>query len=406
MSDSLSLAPPLRSLVGHREFVRSEETLETVHQRFAAGARDFMAVLEGHTLLGLCSRREIGTLLGARYGFALYARARVSEHLTPHPVVVRSDAPMQEVLREIARRRDEHFYDDVLLVDPQGEFLGLIHVRELVRVQHSLLAGNIEELGARNRQMEEDLRMAREVQVALLPRDFPECRSEGGRALRFAQVFAPASGVSGDFFDVIPVSDQAAGLLMCDVMGHGVRSALVTAMVRTMIEEVRGDAGDPAAFLTRLNASLTHLLQRTGDLIFVTACYAVVDVGARRLTFAHAGHPFPVLWSRRTGRAAALDAAARIGGPALGLMGEHRYAATDVALEAGDRLLLLTDGLIEAADEAGQEFGLEALCRSFGTAGRLPLATALEQLRAAAAEHTGGLGFADDVCLLACELVD
>ena len=406
MSDPLSLAPPLRSLVGHREFVHSDETLEIVHQRFAAGVRDFMAVLEGHTLLGLCSRRQIGTLLGARYGFALYARGRVSEHLTPHPVIVRSDTPVQEVLREIARRRDEHFYDEVGLVDPQGEFLGLIHVRELVRVQHSLLAGNIEELGARNRQMEEDLRMAREVQVALLPREFPTCRSGSGRALRFAQVFAPASGVSGDFFDAIPVSDRAVGLLMCDVMGHGVRSALVTAMVRTMIEEVRSEAGDPAAFLTKLNASLTRLLQRTGDLIFVTACYAVVDIEACRLVLAHAGHPFPVLWSRRTGRAAALEAAAQIGGPALGLMGEHRYEAIDVGLEAGDRLLLLTDGLIEAANEAGQEFGLAALCRSFGAAGHLPLATALDQVRAGAAEHTGDLGFADDVCLLACELAD
>lgn len=394
----------LRALVGHREFVRVGETLEAVHARFAAGRHDFMAVLEGRALAGLCSRREIGTLLGARYGFALYARAPVGDHLTPAPIIVRSDSPIHEVLHAIARRRDEHFYDDVLLTDPHGEFLGLIHVRDLVRVQHRLLDGNIEELAARNRQMEEDLRMAREVQVALLPRDFPECRSESGRWLEFAQVFAPASGVSGDFFDVFPVADHAAGLLMCDVMGHGVRSALVTSMVRTMLEEGRSHAAAPGEFLTRLNAGLTHLLQRTGDVIFVTACYVVVDAAARRIEFAHAGHPFPLLWRARTARSEALAAARDIGGPALGLMEDHVYATAEVPLEVGDRLLLYTDGVTEAANEAGEEFGADALGVAFAAGGAQPLARTLDRLREHAATHTGGLGFTDDVCLLACEL--
>jgi serine phosphatase RsbU (regulator of sigma subunit) len=394
----------LRALVGHREFARVGDALETVQARFAAGRHDFMAVLEGRALAGLCSRREIGTLLGARYGFALYARAPVGDHLTPAPVIVRSDSPIHEVLHAVARRQDEHFYDDVLLTDPRGEFLGLIHVRDLVRLQHRLLDGNIAELGARNRQMEEDLRMAREVQVALLPRDFPDCRSESGRWLEFAQVFAPASGVSGDFFDVFPVSDHAAGLLMCDVMGHGVRSALVTSIVRTMVEEGRAQAADPAQFLTRLNASLTHLLQRTGDLIFVTACYGVVDAAARRLEFAHAGHPFPLLWRARAARCEALEIARDIGGPALGLMDDHVYAKAEVPLEVGDRLLLYTDGVTEAADAGGEEFGTAALGITFAAAAAHPLEQTLARVRERAAGHTGGAGFSDDVCLLACEL--
>lgn len=394
----------LRALVGHREFVRVGDTLEVVHARFAAGSHDFMAVLDGRALAGLCSRREIGTLLGARYGFALYARAPVGEHLTPSPVSVASDHPIHEVLHAIARRKDEHFYDDVLLTDPRGEFLGLIHVRDLVRVQHRLLDGNLEVLAARNRQMEEDLRMAREVQVALLPQDFPECRSESGRWLEFAQVFAPASGVSGDFFDVFPVSDHAAGLLMCDVMGHGVRSALVTSMVRTMVEEGREHAAEPGRFLTRLNANLTHLLQRTGDLIFVTACYVVVDAAARRIEFAHAGHPFPLLWRARAARCEALEAAREIGGPALGLMEDHVYSTAEVPLEVGDRLLLYTDGITEAVDTAGEEFGAAALGITFAAAAAHPLERALARVRERAATHTGEAGFSDDVCLLACEL--
>lgn len=394
----------LRALVGHREFARADDTLEAVHHRFAGGKHDFFAVLDGRALAGLCSRREIGTLLGARYGFALYARARIAEHLTAHVICVRVDAPVPEVLREVAARRDEHFYDDVLLVDAHGEFLGLIHVRELVRLQNNLLAANLAELEQRHRQMQEDLRMAREVQVALLPREFPECRTESGRTLRFAQVFQPAGGVSGDFFDVLPVAEHAAGLLMCDVMGHGVRSALVTAMVRTVIEEVRGDAAEPGVFLTRLNASLTRLLRRTGDLIFVTACYVVVDAGARRLTLAHAGHPFPLHVSARRGTVAPLAQAAEIGGPALGLEDDFRYATATVQLDEGDRVVLVTDGILEAAGEDGREFGAEALCAALAATAGAPLADALAGALRAAAAHGGGAGFSDDVCLLGCEL--
>lgn len=404
MPDSPSEIPALQALVGHREFVRAGETLEAVQQRFAAGRQDFMAVIDGPRLLGLCSRGEIGTLLGARYGFALYGRAVVAQHLAPHAIQVTVDEPLPALLQAIAARRDEHFYDDVLLVDRTGGFLGLIFVRELVRLQNTLLGDNIAELGRRNREMEEDLRMAREVQVALLPREFPDCRGAGGRMLRFAQVFQPAGGVSGDFFDVLTLPGSAAGLLMCDVMGHGVRSALVTAMVRTAVEELQPDADEPGVFLTRLNLNLTRLLRRAGNLIFVTATYVVVDPGAGRLRLAHAGHPAPLHYRAREGVTAPVAETRRIGGPALGLLDEHEYEVAEITLQPGDRIVLLTDGIEEAADAAGKEFGTEGLCRELTAAAGEPLAGALDRLVRAAQAHAGTGGFGDDVCLLACEL--
>ncbi|HET7538111.1 MAG TPA: hypothetical protein VFJ90_16740, partial [Candidatus Didemnitutus sp.] len=190
----------LRSLVGHREFIRADETLEAVHQRFATGREDFLAALDGRKLLGLCARRDIGTLLGARYGFALFARATVREHLAKEAILLRVDDSMTDVLQRISARRDEHFYDDVLLLDAAGDFLGLIYVRDLVRFQTGMLLGNIaelrekqEEINAKNRQMEDDLRMAREVQVAMLPREFPACRADAsGRSFGFAHLYEPA----------------------------------------------------------------------------------------------------------------------------------------------------------------------------------------------------------------------
>ena len=411
MSAAAPAYPSLASLVGHREAVRADDPLEAVQQRFATGQQDFMAVLDGPKLRGLCSRRDIGTLLGARYGFALYARAPVSAHLTESAVLVTETDPLTEVLQRIAARRDAHFYDDVLLVNAAGELLGLIYIRELVRLQTTLLLDNITELEARqaeidakNRQMEDDLRMAREVQIAMLPREFPACVAADGPALHFAQLFAPAGGVSGDFFDVLAVSPQAAGVIICDVMGHGVRSAFITAMIRSMLEELRPQAGAPGEFLTRLNAGLTRLLQRTGDLIFVTASYVVIDAAARRLRYAHAGHPAPLHWDARRGHAGAFPATGRIGGPALGLLGDHLYEEADLSLQEGDRVLLYTDGIFEVADAAGEEFGPGRLAAAFAATAALPLAEALTQLRDTAVRHAGGRPFDDDVCLVACEL--
>ena len=402
----------LATLVGHREAVRGDESLEAVHQRFAAGRQDFMAVLDGPRLLGLCARRDIGTLLGARFGFALYAREPVQKHLTPHAIRLAADDRLTDVLQAIAARRDEHFYDDVLLVDATGEFLGLIYVRDLVRLQTTMLLANVAglearqaEIAAKNRQMEDDLRMAREVQVAMLPREFPSGRTVGGTRLRFAHLYEPAGGVGGDFFDVLPITPTSAGIIICDVMGHGVRSALVTAMVRTMIEELRLHAADPAVLLTRLNASLTKLLQRTGDLIFVTAAYAVVDADGRQLAYAQAGHPTPLFWSRQRGVAEPLPGAAQIGGPALGLLEDASYEATSLQWEEGDRVLFFTDGIFEAGNAAGEEFGLARLADALRTqAGQHLLPNALTALKSAAADFSGGLPFGDDVCLVVCEL--
>ena len=401
----------LRALVGHREFVRGDEMLEMVHQKFAAGRHDFMAVLDGRTLLGLCARRDIGTLLGARFGFALYAREPVRKHLTPDAIRLAADDRMTTVLQNISARRDEHFYDDLMLVDAEGDFLGLVYVRDLVRLQTNLWMGNIAELeasqseiAARNREMEDDLRMAREVQVAMLPREFPDCRTGTGTALRFAHLYEPAGGVGGDFFDVLPVSATAAGIIICDVMGHGVRSALITAMVRTTIEELRPHAADPAGLLTRLNAHLTRLLQRTGDMIFVTAAYAVIDAAGCQCSYAQAGHPTPLHWSLDQARVSALPGADKIGGPALGLMEDSVYEAVTISFGPGDRLLLFTDGIIEAGNAQEEEFGVDRLAATLQARRGDNLNVVPAGLKGEAEKFTGGQPFGDDVCLVICEL--
>ena len=400
----------LRTLIGHSASVNATAEVEAVQKEFARTNTDFLGVHDGETLVGVCARRELALALGSRFGFALNARQSVRAYLMSAPLRVVVGAEITEVFKAASGRTDREFYDDVLLVDEAGRYLGMIPMRTLVRLQTEFLLGNItrleasrREIASKNQQMEEDLLMAREVQLALLPTAHAAVTGRVG-TLTFAHCYRPAGGVSGDFLDVLTLPGGTAGLLVCDVMGHGVRSALITTMVRAMVEELRSVAADPAVLLTRLNLDLTKLLRRTGDMIFVTAAYVVVDADAGILRYALAGHPLPLHWLQQEGICQPLVHGRANIGPALGLLDDFEYAAGEEPFVSGDRIVLFTDGIFEAANANGEEFGEEALALAMAAAATRSLDDNLRQAVTAAERHSGSSEFGDDVCLLAAEL--
>jgi sigma-B regulation protein RsbU (phosphoserine phosphatase) len=205
--------------------------------------------------------------------------------------------------------------------------------------------------------------MAREVQQALLPQQDPVFLTNaapGREWLRLAHRWLPSHQVAGDFFMVVPVSDTAVGVFLCDVMGHGVRAALITALLRGLLQEQQALAGDPGAFLGALNRQLQALLARVGELVFVTAVYGVADSRAGELRLANAGHPLPLHLDRKAGRVTPCTMPDGPG-PALGFMSDITYDTLRRPLAAGDSVLLFTDGIYEVADSGGEEFGLKRL---------------------------------------------
>lgn len=272
------------------------------------------------------------------------------------------------------------------------------------------LAKSTAELRRHHAQLEADLSMAREVQQALLPQYYPTfpADAEPGRSrLRFCHRWIPSHKVAGDFFAIFPVSSAVAGVFLCDVMGHGVRAALITALLRGLLREHAALAGDPGRFFTELNTRLKTLLGRAGDLVFVTAVYFTVDSATGEVQLVNAGHPAPLLLRRSAGVVERCLGAAGPG-PALGLIPESTYETTRHQLTAGDTLLLLTDGVFEVEGPAGEEFGQERLRAA--AASRLTQATSelldglLTDVQAfRAADATGALS--DDVCLVTVDFV-
>lgn len=407
MSSASGAPGPLRSLVGHGDAVDAATPLEEVHRRFAETRRDFLAVLEGPELIGVCARRAIAMLLGARFGFALYARRPVREHLVSAPLRLTETSPLPEVLAAVAGRSDEFFFDDVVLVDAAGGFIGFIFVHALVRLQTELMLRNIaaletsrRDIADKNRALEADLAMAREVQLAMLP----AVASAAGPLDRWRghAYYAPASGVGGDFFQLLRISETVAGLLVCDVMGHGVRSALVTALVRAFAENLRAEALDPGALLTRLNLDLMGVLRQTGRLLFVTAAYVVIDTAEGTLRYGQAGHPTGFL-RRAAGTVELLPAEGDVPGPALGLIAGFPYAAGTTPIAAGDWAVIFTDGIFEVRNADGEEWGRDRLRAELGRSGIPPGEELLRTTVASASRFAGTGTFEDDVCLAALE---
>ena len=112
-------------------------------------------------------------------------------------------------------------------------------------------------------------------------------------ALRFHHFFRPSLAIGGDFFQILQISDSVAGVLICDVMGHGVRAALVAAILHALVQGLRGRATEPARFLQELNRGISQILKHTRLTMFVSACYLLVDIARGELRYANAGHPTP-----------------------------------------------------------------------------------------------------------------
>jgi serine phosphatase RsbU (regulator of sigma subunit) len=268
------------------------------------------------------------------------------------------------------------------------------------------LARSQEELRLKNQQMEDDLQMAREVQFSFLPQEyptFPSNASAKNSALLFYQRYNPTSAVGGDFFDVFAVSPTRAGVFISDVMGHGVRAALVTAILRALVADLRFLADEPGQFMTQLNAKLLGILKQTRMPLFASAFYMVLDVEKGALAFANAGHPMP-LRVRRSEKLVAPLEAAETSGPALGVFPDSQYGTAQTRIQPHDVLLLYTDGVFEVLNDADEQFGEARLIETVQGSLRLPPEKMLDEVLKSVKSFSRSGDFFDDVCLMAVEV--
>jgi len=349
------------------------------------------------TKLGAGSVEE---LLGKTdYDFFDTAHADKSRDDEVH-IMETGEKQIESLEREIWRDKEDTWVLTTKLPwkDRKGRVKGIFgvtnDVTELVRMQ--------KQLEKTHAALEAELQLAREVQQALIPEQipvFPRHESPGTPRLHFAHRYLPGSGLAGDFFDIMPISDEVIAVFICDVMGHGVRSALVVAMLRGLMDKGRDFEDDPSKFLASLNGGLAQLLSRIDTMIFATAFYGVMDLGAGEFRYACAGHPAPLV--RAGGDVAPLPVPKEIRGPALGLRPQSAYGVATRPIGEISSLLLYTDGLIEAENPQGEQFGAERLAQAVREAGeKADAEQILQQVMGGVERFTGAERFEDDVCLI------
>ena len=318
-------------------------------------------------------------------------------------IVLTGSADSERGLRAVREGAQDYLIKG--FVDPELVVRTIRYAIERKRTE-AKLARYTRELRMRNEQMRADLVLAREIQLALLPQQyptFPPGVTADQSAFTFHHYYQSATYLAGDFFEIFPVSETAAGLFICDVMGHGVRASLVTAMVRPLVDEFSGRGMAPGELLTRINRELCSIFQQAGATIFATAFYAIADARRGTLTYANAGHPPAIHIRRRTSEAVPLHMPVAEG-PALGLFADQTFATTETPLDAGDTVLLYTDGLFEVTGRNDEDYGSERVLETVRLHRDLRAAELIPTLLADVQRFAVEKQFADDVCLVGLQV--
>ena len=215
--------------------------------------------------------------------------------------------------------------------------------------------------------MGEEMRAATRIQSSILPRTSPETES-----FNLAVRYAPMTAVAGDFYDFLVIRPGCLGIVVADVTGHGVPAALVASMVKVAVSAHTDVGAEPGKVIAGLNSTLCR--QAQGQ--YASAVYVFLDQASRMGCYSAAGHPPLLLWRRATRTLLELNER----GLLLGVRSGEEYPQTEFPLEAGDRLLVYTDGLVEAVNARGEAFGETHLGEFIATHQDLPAEQFAERL--------------------------
>jgi sigma-B regulation protein RsbU (phosphoserine phosphatase) len=297
---------------------------------------------------------------------------------------------------------------DDFLVKPfdREELRVRLRAGERIVVLEQDLARRNDELLAANRHMKQTLDAAARVQRALLPAALPE-----RNGVAFAWAFKPCEELAGDIFGVVPLDEQHVALYVLDVSGHGVAAALLSVSVRHFLnsipaagsilrEPMVGKPGQqsaaPAEVARQLNRRFP--IEETSGQYF-TILYGVLHIPRREFRFVSAGHPGPihVPWGEP-------PVLVRVSGHPIGIVEEADFEEYRLNLGAGDRLYLYSDGIPEAFNSAGEQFGTERLMNTLAHSRTASLNESLSRLLTHLGEWGGAAQLTDDVSVLAVEI--
>ena len=335
-------------------------------------------------------------------GVELCRRLRGGSQTATVPVILLTD-PLDEAG---AARVLESETDD-FVSRPFSRTALVLRVRTLLRLKElhdDLVERNQQlqqvnqELMARNRELEQGMQMAHKLQQALLPQKYPRIAN-----ISFCHAYTPADAIGGDFFQIIELGRDKVALFLSDVSGHGVRAALVTSAVKTLVDGADFDDRPPGDVLSDLNNRFRAVLGHMAPQIFATGFLMIIDGAARSLAIASAGHPCPLL-IRKADMTVSPVMDEEKGGPALGFLGNASYESEHVNLIEEDIVLGFTDGVYEVRNPADQYYGIERTISLIKENVRLIPRDLIQKIISETEAFMETHKRPDDICLVAVEV--
>jgi len=221
---------------------------------------------------------------------------------------------------------------DEFLTKPVDKHELLLRVKNLLRLK---MITN--DLDARYQQLHKELLLATELQKTFLPQKLPNLMG-----VTLDVLYKPSSFIGGDFYDFLFIDEDHLGILICDVKGHGVASAMITATVKFQLSSLHADYLYPEKVLTNLNECLYQFFAHTANDFFVTAFYGVLELSTKKFVYSNAGHNEPLLCMNNQSKFLTNEA-----GLPLGIFSGANYEQTTWQLNSNDHLFLYTDGILE-----------------------------------------------------------
>ncbi len=329
----------------------------------------------------------LATRLARPIGAMVRAARAVEAGRQPEPGVAAS-------LRNTSLTRDE--YGELA-----GVFLDMAREVGAREIQlNALVEERTVELSQKNlaledaqREIRNDLEMAHSVQAALVPADLPEDPRAG-----VAAFMTPALDVGGDFYDAFLTDDGRLAFAIADVSGKGVASALMMAVGRAVLRSAANQHADPSDAIASTNDQLCGMNPKE---LFITAFFGVIDLELGTLTYVNAGHDPPYLIRPNEGP----EMIPHTGGIALGVLPELSYAETTIPLDPGTALYLYTDGITEAENASGQQFGRERLEQKLAEMNGAGPQGLMDDILFDLREFTGDAKQFDDITCMAVQFV-
>ncbi|RPJ84277.1 MAG: GAF domain-containing protein, partial [Acidobacteria bacterium] len=258
--------------------------------------------------------------------------------------------------------------------------------------------GHLIEQAAEQAALRREIQIAQEVQAQLFPHERPPMRS-----LRYSGICRAARGVGGDFYDFLPLTGDRLGLAVADIAGKGLPAALLMASLQALL---RSHAPTHAADLGALGAELNrHLVESSDGARFASLFFGVYEDSSRTMHYLNAGHLPPIIISCANGHPGGLVRHLDGGGMVLGLFPSQPYQQRSVSLHPGDRMVIFSDGVTEAADPTGEMFGEERLLDAVRRHAHVPTEDLPQRVLDEVTGFVGGPHQQDDITVIAAQVV-